>query len=200
MGALEVGERLSLTTGPATVTAVRVELLSEPVKVYNFQVADWHTYYAAPEADKPFVWVHNASRYNQPFGNEDFGDGIGVDSIQSKIVKGDNQRRVYEMTDRNAFEYKANAGKHGPGKRGNISPEPTDGPRVLRESSIWVDPNSTRARVGVDRVNKEFVMFRETHPGKGVYHGYAVQWGELTQQARNRLVQGGMATKRGKIR
>jgi hypothetical protein len=38
--------------------AVRVELLAEPVKVYNFQVADWHTYYAAPEADKPFVWVH----------------------------------------------------------------------------------------------------------------------------------------------
>ncbi|MCZ7606401.1 MAG: HINT domain-containing protein [Planctomycetota bacterium] len=57
----EVGERLSLTTGPATVTAVRVEVLSEPVRVYNFQVADWHTYYAAPEADKPFVWVHNAN-------------------------------------------------------------------------------------------------------------------------------------------
>lgn len=31
------------------------------MKVYNFQVADWHTYYAAPEADKPFVWVHNAN-------------------------------------------------------------------------------------------------------------------------------------------
>jgi len=60
MGELEVGERLSLTSGTATVTAVRVELLAEPVKVYNFQVADWHTYYAAPEADKPFVWVHNA--------------------------------------------------------------------------------------------------------------------------------------------
>lgn len=35
-----------------------MEVLSEPVKVYNFQVADWHTYYAAPEADKPFVRVH----------------------------------------------------------------------------------------------------------------------------------------------
>jgi len=64
MGELRVGERLSLTTGPATVTAVRVEVLSEPVKVYNFQVADWHTYYAAPEADKPFVWVHNANYGN----------------------------------------------------------------------------------------------------------------------------------------
>lgn len=29
--------------------------------VYNFQVEDYHTYYAAPEADKPFVWVHNAN-------------------------------------------------------------------------------------------------------------------------------------------
>ena len=63
MGELNVGEQLSLTSGTATVTAVRVELLSEPVKVYNFQVADWHTYYAAPEADKPFVWVHNANGY-----------------------------------------------------------------------------------------------------------------------------------------
>jgi len=56
MGELRVGERLSLTTGPATVTAVRVEVLSEPVQLYNFQVADWHTYYAAPEACPRAGW------------------------------------------------------------------------------------------------------------------------------------------------
>ncbi len=61
LGKLEVGELLSLSTGTATVTALRVEMLAEPVKVYNFQVAQTHTYFAAPTATDPFVWVHNAN-------------------------------------------------------------------------------------------------------------------------------------------
>ncbi|MBZ0137381.1 MAG: HINT domain-containing protein [Planctomycetes bacterium] len=58
---------LSLTSGTAVVTEVLVELLAEPVKVYNFQVKDYHTYFAAPEADEPFVWVHNAEYATRRF-------------------------------------------------------------------------------------------------------------------------------------
>ena len=99
MGDLKVGERLSLTSGTATVTATRTELLSEPVKVYNFQVADWHTYYAAPEADKPFVWVHNANytigtidpkkvRFSQDSVSATFKDGRSVGDLRKALVAG----------------------------------------------------------------------------------------------------------------
>lgn len=61
MGDLAVGELLRLNNGTAIVTAVRTEVLAAPVKVYNFQVADHHTYFAAPGKGKAFVWVHNAN-------------------------------------------------------------------------------------------------------------------------------------------
>ena len=38
-----------------TVARVELEVLEEPVKVYNFEVADWHTYYVSEEE----VLVHN---------------------------------------------------------------------------------------------------------------------------------------------
>ena len=38
-----------------TVARVELEVLEEPVRVYNFEVADWHTYYVSEEE----VLVHN---------------------------------------------------------------------------------------------------------------------------------------------
>ena len=41
-----MGEVLTLANGQtATVTSCRVEKLTTPVRVYNFEVADWHTYH-----------------------------------------------------------------------------------------------------------------------------------------------------------
>lgn len=85
--------------------------------------------------------------------------------------------------------------KHGPQQSGNVSPEPTDGPGTLQKS-VQVKETST-ARVGVDKANNEFVMFRETSPG--TYHGYAVKWSDLPNEAKSALVKAGQATARGKI-
>jgi len=41
----------------ATVSSCRVEKLTTPVRVYNFEVADWHTYQVGTAAG--WVWVHN---------------------------------------------------------------------------------------------------------------------------------------------
>jgi hypothetical protein len=74
MGELVPGETLSLggagsaTANPAhkgglhlgptaTVTSSRVERLTTPVRVYNFEVADWHTYHVGDASG--WVWVHN---------------------------------------------------------------------------------------------------------------------------------------------
>ena len=55
---LIVGEELVDILGKVLlVEDIRVEYTPEPVKVYNFQVEDYHTYYVGNCA----VWVHNAN-------------------------------------------------------------------------------------------------------------------------------------------
>ena len=59
MQELTRGETLLLAHGmTATVTNTRIEHMSRPVTVYNFEVADWHTYHVGtPETG--WVYVHN---------------------------------------------------------------------------------------------------------------------------------------------
>jgi hypothetical protein len=58
MHELRPGETLLLTAGrTATVTNTRTEHLTTPAKIYNFEVADWHTYHVG--SDTGWVWVHN---------------------------------------------------------------------------------------------------------------------------------------------
>jgi len=64
MHELTPGETLLITTGrTATVTATRTEYLTTPVKIYNFEVADWHTYHAG-STQTGWVWVHNTCHGN----------------------------------------------------------------------------------------------------------------------------------------
>ena len=59
MGELTPGETLLLARGTsATVTNTRTEHLTTPVKIYNLEVADWHTYHAGTP-DTGWVYVHN---------------------------------------------------------------------------------------------------------------------------------------------
>lgn len=53
---LKSGNKVSLKTGEiGNVDSVEVEELDEPVKVYNFEVEDWHTYFVSDIG----VLVHN---------------------------------------------------------------------------------------------------------------------------------------------
>ena len=64
MGELKPGERLLLAGGQtATTTNVRTEHLATPVTVYNFEVADWHTYHVGT-AETGWVYVHNTCTGN----------------------------------------------------------------------------------------------------------------------------------------
>ncbi|MCC6148988.1 MAG: AHH domain-containing protein [Planctomycetes bacterium] len=91
MGELAVGERLRLDNGSAIVTGVKEKVLAAPVKVYNFQVADHHTYFAAPAEGQPFVWVHNAS-YNTPLDELARSKGSARARLQRELgsASGDN--------------------------------------------------------------------------------------------------------------
>jgi hypothetical protein len=96
------------------------------------------------------------------------------------------------------LKYEANDGKHGSVARGNVSAEPTN-PEGTLNNSIPIKDTST-ARVGVDPATGEYVMFRETGTGTGVYHGYAVkEFNDLPNEAKAALQKAGMVTQRGAI-
>lgn len=59
---LKIGDRVvSLDGNIYEITDVNLEKLSSPVKVYNFEVEDWHTYYVSSEG----ILVHNVCPTNQ---------------------------------------------------------------------------------------------------------------------------------------
>ena len=63
---LRAGDILVLVNGEyVVVEKVQHEILESPVKVYNFQVADYHTYYVANG-----VLVHNSCSHNSKWNSE----------------------------------------------------------------------------------------------------------------------------------
>lgn len=94
------------------------------------------------------------------------------------------------------YEYEASP-KHGATQRGNIAPAPKNGQAAL-DNSVQVKSTSPR-RVGIDYEAGEIVVFDETHPGKGVYHGHTRTWEELTPEMRKALIESGYTDRRGQI-
>jgi hypothetical protein len=87
--------------------------------------------------------------------------------------------------------------KHGPTQHGDVAPAPSNG-RAALDRSVQIRPTSTR-RVGVDPKNNEIVIFDETHPGQGVYHGHVRSWSELRPEMQNALRRAGLVDPRGRI-
>ncbi|MBK9974761.1 MAG: hypothetical protein IPP14_08305 [Planctomycetes bacterium] len=104
MGDLRVGERLSLAGGlTTTATNVRIERLATPVTVYNFEVADWHTYHVG-STNTGWVWVHNKNcEYNAGSGRfHDTDTGRFVKTpAKNKVLRPDAQATLYQKVGAN---------------------------------------------------------------------------------------------------
>jgi RHS repeat-associated protein len=87
--------------------------------------------------------------------------------------------------------------KHGSTTRGNVSAAPRNGQSAL-DNSIQIKDTSPR-RIGIDRATNEFVVFDETNPGTGTFHGHVRTWEQLTQEMKNVLIKTGEVTRTGKI-
>lgn len=85
--------------------------------------------------------------------------------------------------------------KHRRKRRGRISAQPTNGQAAL-DNSVPISEKSSR-RVGVERANKEIVVFMEHLPG--VFHGFLVEWSELDRRVQQLLQKAGLVTGRGRI-
>jgi hypothetical protein len=87
--------------------------------------------------------------------------------------------------------------KHGTSQRGDVAPAPSNGQAAL-DRSVQIKPTTTR-RVGVDAKSQEIVVFDETHPGQGIFHGHVRSWGELRPEMQNALRRAGLVDGRGRI-
>ncbi len=89
--------------------------------------------------------------------------------------------------------------KHGSSARGGpggkISKSPQN-PQGVLDDSIQIKKTSRR-RVGINYETGEFNIFSETESRK--WHGFAMNWDELSTEARNALIQAGKVTRRGRI-
>ena len=103
-GDIEAGDKVYLYSGEGReVKEVRFEYLDTPIKVYNFEVEDWHTYFVS-EHD---VFVHNSCKgydkqkkgtpRNNQAQNKQFRD------IVKKLKLNKNQQRLLheEITGQN---------------------------------------------------------------------------------------------------
>ena len=107
---LRAGDILILVNGEyVVVEQIQHELLESPIKVYNFQVADYHTYYVSDNG----VLVHNkcggetaaARRGRQMHKEWDYGSGVIKEKVIGKGARVDGidyvNRIVYELKPNN---------------------------------------------------------------------------------------------------
>ncbi|WP_379929214.1 polymorphic toxin-type HINT domain-containing protein [Marinicrinis sediminis] len=81
---LEVGDQLQQADGTLlTINRIDIEYLDEPVTVYNFTVADFHTYYVSDLG----IWVHNIDCVDFPRGITS-AQPIYTDGIETIVWKG----------------------------------------------------------------------------------------------------------------
>ncbi|MBO5389206.1 MAG: hypothetical protein J6A59_13965 [Lachnospiraceae bacterium] len=63
-GNLQIGDKVETADGEILeIEAITIEYLDEPIQIYNFEVADWHTYYVSEEE----VLVHNMCMRNDVY-------------------------------------------------------------------------------------------------------------------------------------
>ncbi|EIC03576.1 hypothetical protein YSBL_2747, partial [Acetivibrio thermocellus YS] len=75
-GKLQVGDKLLDSKGNVLVVEEKkIKITDKPIKVYNFQVADFHTYHVGNNE----VLVHNV-KYNSPDGKYTYKNGIYEDA------------------------------------------------------------------------------------------------------------------------
>ena len=118
-GDLKAGNKVSLKTGEiGNVDSVEIEELDKPVKVYNFEVEDWHTYFVSDIGvlvhNKCWVGAEGAGNTNSRValpGDTDFvgpiksgswkltPTGEGAHLIERSNVRGRSQLSIYDKAD-----------------------------------------------------------------------------------------------------
>jgi hypothetical protein len=137
------------------------------------------TYSTFKKADAFFSKRHNEGRHTSGTGRS--VGGSGSSSSSSSSVSGKSIiERPFGTYEGSAAPY------HHPNSGGLKSPPPTSGQKVLDSSVPYGDKGF---RVGVDKENKELVVFMRHLPGK--YHGHVRPWNQLEPMMQKALIDAG---------
>ncbi|MFT9078467.1 polymorphic toxin-type HINT domain-containing protein, partial [Ethanoligenens sp.] len=78
---LKHGDVLKLENGKTvTVQKIQIEHLQTPVKVYNFEVEDWHTYYVSNDS----ILVHNMCKLNNLYSSIKNAPGYSKNFVRAR--------------------------------------------------------------------------------------------------------------------
>ena len=87
-GDMEVGDKVYLySCDSREIKELKFEHLDSPIKVYNFEVEDWHTYFVS-EQD---VFVHNSC------GDKGAGGNNSLEAGNSRPPKNSTPNSIYEQ-------------------------------------------------------------------------------------------------------
>ena len=139
--ALRAGDVLVLSNGElVTVEWVQHEILESPIKVYNFEVEDFHTYFVGENS----VFVHNGCG---PEGNEKSGTENNSEPMSWNEFQHANKGKYSNSEMSNAWnQYKQanypNGGEHYL-HRPYLRQDTIDGiPKVTDVNGFYIDPNT----------------------------------------------------------
>ena len=115
---LKVSDQVLLSDGScAIIEAIEVEPLSAPETTYNFEVADFHTYYVSDSK----VLVHNECPFDEFYNNPEKLIGKSADEIGDALGPGfkrspyGSQKNGWQFMDKygNSIKYHPSGGRHG---------------------------------------------------------------------------------------
>ena len=208
-------------------TVKGVSIKAEKLSAYNLTVETDHTYFIkGANSDLDGVWVHNNCWNSLPADAVNTGkttpDGRPLYTFKDNTGK---QVTAYKGKDERYYDPKvyppekptdtsAKSVIFHPNREGKLSYEkadyhgvvdnpvkskaPKNGQNALDNSFIIKD-SSTR-RIGVDKSTGEIVIFDETYPSSGIYHGHVRKWDDLNQEMKNKLITEGLFKSNGKKR
>ena len=206
-------------------TVKGVTIKAEKLSAYNLTVETDHTYFIkGANSDLDGVWVHNNCWNSLPADAVRTGkttpDGRPLYTFKDNTGK---QVTAYKGKDERYYDPKvyppekptdtsAKSVIFHPNREGKLSYEkadyhgvvdnpvkskaPKNGQNALDNSFIIKD-SSTR-RIGVDKSTGEIVIFDETYPSSGIYHGHVRKWDDLNQEMKNKLITEGLFKSNGK--
>ncbi len=104
-GSLVVGDKLLLYSGKiVTISGIKNETLAKPVKVYNFEVEGWHTYFVSEQS----VLVHNSCQIKtvedilkdaSPLSEKRFATQLGKSGGYNQALKDFNSMGLTDIRD-----------------------------------------------------------------------------------------------------
>ena len=160
---LRAGDQLQLVNGEyVTVEKVQHELLEEPVKIYNFEVEDFHTYYVGADCS---VLVHN--RMN--CGGESNASKNGKKIHKERADK--RRNGTYDMSDRNFVHF----------VDGTTSNQTTSNPfskdsqyETINQKLLDNDGNPIKVHRTVDKKSGKKSIIKQSVAPDAILEGYII--------------------------